>query len=332
MHICTLAFCKAAFATLLLALTALPHTGTSWAQERWPSKAITIVVPYSAGGSTDIFTRLTAQALSQKLGQPVVIDNRPGAGGNIGAQAVARAPADGYTLLMGTVGTHAINAAIYPKMPFDHVADFAPIGRVAAVPNVLLLSPGLPVGSVAELMAYGKAEPERLTFASSGNGSSVHLAGELFKSMTGTPMRHVPYKGSAPALTDLIAGQTSIMFDNMPSALPFIQSGKLRALAVTTLERAPQLPELPTLHESVLPGFDAYSWFGLFAPANTPAAIVQNLNQALAQAIKEPELRARIIAQGGEPVSESPQEFAAFIAEQTQKWAQVVQDSGARID
>ncbi|MDB5878126.1 MAG: Twin-arginine translocation pathway signal, partial [Variovorax sp.] len=258
-----------AAAATAAALGATPFC-SAFAQDAWPTKPITIIVPFSAGGTTDIVARFAGQALSQELGQPVIIDNRPGAGGNIGAQAVARAPADGYTLVMGTVGTHAINPSLYKKMPYDHIKDFAPISRVTAVPNVLIANPSQPYKTVKELIAYGKANPDKLTFASSGSGTSIHLAGELFKSMTGITMQHIPYKGSSPALTDLMAGQTNVMFDNLPSAIQFIKAGKLRPIAVTTIKRAPQFPDLPTIDEAGVPGFDASSWFGLLAPANTP--------------------------------------------------------------
>jgi tripartite-type tricarboxylate transporter receptor subunit TctC len=262
----------------------------------------------------------------------VVIDNRPGAGGNIGAQSVARAPADGYTLVMGTVGTHAINPALYKKMPYDHLKDFAPISRVASVPNVLIANPSQPYKTVAELIAYAKANPDKLTFASSGSGTSIHLAGELFKSMTGVTMQHIPYKGSAPALTDLMAGQTNIMFDNLPSAIQFIKAGKLRAIAVTTIKRAPQFPDLPTIDEAGVAGFDASSWFGLLAPANTPPAVIKRIDDALIKVMATTDLRKKIVEQGGEPVGETPDKFAAFIRAETTKWAKVVKDSGASVD
>ena len=313
------------------ALGAAPFC-TAFAQDAWPTRAITIVVPFSAGGTTDIVARLAGQALSQELGQPVVIDNRPGAGGNIGAQAVARAAADGYTLVMGTVGTHAINPALYKKMPYDHIKDFAPISRVTAVPNVLIANPSQPYKTVKELIAYGKANPDKLTFASSGSGTSIHLAGELFKSMTGITMQHIPYKGSSPALTDLMAGQTNVMFDNLPSAIQFIKAGKLRAIAVTTIKRAPQFPDLPTIDEAGVPGFDAASWFGLLAPANTPPAVIKRIDDALIKVMATTDLKKKIIDQGGEPIAETPDKFAAFIQTETVKWAKVVKESGASVD
>jgi tripartite-type tricarboxylate transporter receptor subunit TctC len=318
----------AAAAILGTALSGAPAS----AQDKWPSKPITLVVPFPAGGTTDIVARLTGQALSHELGQQVVVDNRPGAGGNIGAQIVARAQANGYTLLMGTVGTHAINAALYKKMPFDHIKDFVPISRAAAVPNVLVTNPARPFKTVQEVIAYGKANPGKLSFASSGNGTSIHLAGELFKSMTGVEMQHVPYKGSAPALTDLMAGQTDIMFDNLPSAMQFIKAGKLRAIAVTTPTRAPELPDLPTIAEAGIPGFDASSWFGLFAPAGTPPEIVKRINDALHKVMATTDLKKSIMEQGGEPIAETSEVFAKFIQAETEKWAKVVKESGAVIE
>ena len=320
-----------AAAATAAALGAAPFC-SAFAQDAWPTKPITIIVPFSAGGTTDIVARFAGQALSQELGQPVIIDNRPGAGGNIGAQAVARAPADGYTLVMGTVGTHAINPSLYKKMPYDHIKDFAPISRVTAVPNVLIANPSQPYKTVKELIAYGKANPDKLTFASSGSGTSIHLAGELFKSMTGITMQHIPYKGSSPALTDLMAGQTNVMFDNLPSAIQFIKAGKLRPIAVTTIKRAPQFPDLPTIDEAGVPGFDASSWFGLLAPANTPPAVIKRIDDALIKAMATTDLKKKIIEQGGEPIAETPDKFAAFIQTETVKWAKVVKESGASVD
>jgi tripartite-type tricarboxylate transporter receptor subunit TctC len=304
----------------------------TFAQGSWPVKPITVVVPFPAGGTTDIVARLAGQALSEELGRPVIVENRPGAGGNIGAQLVARAPADGYTLVMGTVGTHAINPALYKKMPYDHIKDFAPISRVAAVPNVLVVNPSKPYKTVKELIAYGKSHPGDLSFASSGNGTSIHLAAELFKSMTGVQMRHIPYKGSAPALTDLMGGQTDLMFDNLPSAIQFIRSGKLRAIAVTTLTRTSQLPDVPTIAETEIPGFDASSWFGLLAPAGTPPAVIKRIDEALIKVMETTDLKKKIIERGGEPVAETPEKFGAFIQAETSKWAKVVKESGATVD
>jgi tripartite-type tricarboxylate transporter receptor subunit TctC len=297
------------------------------AQSGWPNKAVRIVVPFAAGGTTDILARATAPELQRAFGQPFVVDNKPGAGGNSGATEVAKSAADGYTLLMGTVGTHAINPALYPKMPYEHQKDFAPVSLVAGVPNVVVMNPAAAqrygVTSVPELVKALKANPGRMNMASSGNGTSIHLSGELFKSMTGTFMVHIPYRGSGPALIDLIGGSMDIMFDNLPSALPHIKSGKLKALAVTSATRSPALPEVPTVAEAggaVLKGYEASSWFGLLAPAGTPADIVARVQAEVAK------------AQGAIPSGNTPAEFAAFIAAETRKWAQVVKASGAKVD
>ena len=302
------------------------------AAQTYPSKPIRIVVPFPAGGTTDVLARAVAQKLTESLGQAAVVDNRPGAGGNIGAELVAKAPPDGYTLLMGTVGTHAINPSLYPKMPYDHVKDFVPVILVAGVPNVLVINPSLPVNSVQELIAYAKANPGKLNFASSGNGTSIHLSGELFKTMAGVQMAHVPYKGSAPALQDLVGGQVQLMFDNLPSSLALIRAGKLKALAVTSLTRAAALPDVPTVAESGLPGFEASSWFGLLAPAATPQPVVVTLNTDVAKWLATPEAREKLLAQGANAAGGTPADFARHIAAETAKWQKVVKESGAKID
>jgi len=302
------------------------------AQAPYPSKPIRIVVPFPAGGTTDILARAVAQKLTETGGQPVVVDNRPGAGGNIGAELVAKSAPDGYTLLMGTVGTHAINPGLYAKMPYDHQRDFAPVILVAGVPNVLVVHPAVPVNSVQELIAYGKANPGRLNFASSGSGTSIHLSGELFKTMSGVQMTHIPYKGSAPALADLLGGQVQLMFDNLPSALPHIKAGKLRALAVTSAQRAPALPDVPTVAEAGLPGFEASSWFGLLAPAGTPKEIIAKLNAEVATWLATPAARDKLTAQGANAVGNSPDEFTQYIAAETVKWQKVVKESGAKVE
>ncbi len=302
------------------------------AAQAYPNKPITMIVPFSAGGTTDILARIVGQALTAELGQSVIIDNRAGAGGNIGGQLAARAPADGYTLFMGTVGTHAINEALYKKMPFDPIKDFAPLSRVANVPNLLVAHPSQPFKTVPEMIAYAKAHPGKINFGSSGSGSSIHLSGELFKSMAKVDMVHIPYKGSAPAVNDLLGNQIAIMFDNMPSAIQHVRAGKLRPIAVTTAKRSPELPDVPTIAESGVPGYDATSWFGLFAVAGTPAPIVTQLNKALVKVLNQPEVKAKIVAQGGEVVAETPEQFAAFIKAETAKWGKVVKESGASVD
>ncbi len=302
------------------------------AQAAYPTKPVTIVVPFAAGGTTDILARIIGQALTAELGQPVVVDNRAGAGGNIGGALAAKAAADGHTLFMGTVGTHAINAALYKKMPFDPVKDFAPLTRVANVPNLLVANPNQPFKTVKDLIAYAKANPGKVNFGSSGSGSSIHLSGELFKSMAKVDMVHVPYRGSAPAVTDLLGNQIGIMFDNMPSAIQHVRAGKLVPIAVTTAKRSPELPDVPTIAEAGVPGYEATSWFGMFAPAGTPAPVLAKLNGAIVKVLAEPEVKKKINEQGAETYSETPEQFAAFIKAESQKWGKVVKDSGATAD
>jgi len=325
--------------TAAAALCPLLAQAQAQAQAAWPSKPVRMVVPFAAGGTTDILARALAPELQRVFGQPFVIDNKPGAGGNNGAAEVAKAGGDGYTLLMGTVGTHAINPSLYPKMPYDAVKDFAPVTLVAGVPNVLVINPASAarynVNSVADLVKALKANPGRLNMASSGNGTSIHLAGELFKSMTSTFMLHLPYRGSGPALIDLIAGNVDLMFDNLPSAMPHIKSGRLKALAVTSSARSGALPEVPTVEEvggPLLKGYEASSWFGLLAPAGTPADVVSRVQQETAKALALPAMKERLLAQGAIPSGMAPAEFVQFIAAETAKWARVVKASGAKID
>lgn len=299
------------------------------AAEAFPNKPITLVVPFVAGGTTDILARIVGQSLGEELGQPVIIDNRAGAGGNIGGQFAARAPADGYTLFMGTVGTHAINEWLYKKMPFNPTKDFAPLTRVANVPNLLVANPAQPFKNVKELISYAQAHPGQVNFGSSGSGSSIHLSGELFKMMAKVDMIHIPYKGSAPAVTDLLGNQIAIMFDNMPSAIQHVRSGKLRPLAVTTAKRSPELPDVPTVAEAGVQGYEATSWFGLFAPTKTPAEVQAKLHAAIIKVLQKPDVIKKIGDQGGEVVTESQAEFAKFIAAENNKWKQVVKTSGA---
>ncbi|MEO8133935.1 MAG: tripartite tricarboxylate transporter substrate binding protein [Betaproteobacteria bacterium] len=312
---------------LLLAVAAWPAGA-----QTYPTHPVRLVVPFPAGGTTDILARAIAQKLSDALGQQFVVDNRPGAGGNIGADIVAKSPPDGYTLLMGTVGTQSINVSLYAKMPYDAAKDFAPVVLVAGVPNVLVVNPAVPVKTVPELIALAKEKPGAINFASSGNGTSIHLSGELFKSLTGVQMAHVPYKGSSPALTDLIGGQVQIMFDNLPSALPHIKGGKLRAVAVTSTKRAPVLPDLPTIAESGVPGFEASSWFGILAPAGTPRDIVTRINAEANKALQSADMKDKLLAQGAEAVGNTPEYFGDYIRTETVKWAKVVKDSGAKVD
>ena len=308
-----------------------------WAQTAWPSKPVRIVVPFAAGGTTDILARALAPELSRVFGQPFIIENKPGAGGNVGADNVAKSAPDGYSLLMGTVGTHAINPALYPKMPYDHVKDFAPITLVAGVPNVLVMNPAKAeaygIKSVPDLIRYARANPGKLNMASSGDGTSIHLSCELFKTMTGTFMLHFPYRGSGPALLDLIGGNMDLMFDNLPSAMPQIKAGKLKALALTSAERSAAVPDLPTIAEAgPVKGFEASSWFGLLAPAGTPADIVARLQQETAKALGAPALKERLLSQGAIPSGMSPADFSKMISAETKKWAAVVKASGAKVD
>jgi len=324
-------------ALLAFALAALAPVGFAQGAAGWPNKPVRIVVPFAPGGTTDILARALAPELSKAFGQTFVIENKPGAGGNTGADLVAKSPPDGYTLLMGTVGTQSINPSLYPKMPYDAVKDFAPITLFAGVPNVLVINPAkaqaMKITDVKSLIAYAKANPGKLNMASSGNGTSIHLSGELFKSMTGTYMVHFPYRGSGPALLDLIGGTMDVMFDNLPSALPQIKAGKLTALAVTSGERSVALPDVPTIAEAgPVKGFEASSWFGLLAPAGTPPEIVNRLQQETAKALATPALKERLVSQGAIPSGNTPAQFTQFIAGEAKKWAQVVKTSGAKVD
>lgn len=301
------------------------------AQGNYPDKTVRIVVGFSAGGTTDVVARILAKELTEELGQSFVVENKPGAGSNIGVESVVRAPADGYTLLMMAV-TSAINQSLYPKLRFDITKDLTPIALAAKVPNVLVVNPGVPVNTVQELIDYGKKNPGKLNFASSGSGTSIHMAGELFKLETKLDVSHIPYKGSSPAVTDLIGGQVQYMFDNMPSAWPHVQSGKLRALAVTTPTRSPAAPDVPTMQESGFKGFDVSSWFGLMAPAGTPAPIIDKLNAAVLKALAKPDVQKKMQDLGAEPQKTTPAEFGAFIKKEVDTWAPVVKASGAKVD
>jgi tripartite-type tricarboxylate transporter receptor subunit TctC len=306
--------------------------GAAVAQASYPAKAIRYIVPFPAGGPLDIVARAIGQELTKSWGQPVIVDNRPGAGGNIGADIVAKAPPDGYTILMGAVSTHAINVTLYSKLPYDPIKDFAPVTLITSVPNVLVVHPSLPVRNVKDLIALAKARPGQLNFASGSTGSAGHLAGELFDSMAGVQMTHIPYKGAAPAVIDLIAGHVSLMFDNLSSALPNIKAARVRAIAVTTLKRSPLLPDLPTISESGLRGFDVSTWFGIFAPAGTPPDIVAKLNSEIVRMLHTGDMRERLALLGAEPIGNKPDEFAAFIKTEIPKYAKVIKASGAKAD
>jgi tripartite-type tricarboxylate transporter receptor subunit TctC len=318
---------RLAGALLLCALTAT--TATSALAQGFPNKPIRMVVTFPAGGAPDILSRLFAD--KAQLGQPVVVDNVPGAGGNIGADRVAKAAPDGHTLVMGTVGTHSINGALYSKMPYDMVKDFTPVAHVASAPNLLVVNNDLPVKTVAELIAYLKANPNKLSFGSPGIGSSVHVSGELFKSLTGTTMQHVPYKGRQFAIPDLVGGQIQLMFDNMPSALPMAKEGKIRAVAQTTAKRSAAAPDVPTVAETV-PGFEATTWFAVFAPAGTPKDVVAKINAEMQRVFKLPDVVEKMKSLGLEPWISTPEELAKYQATEMVKWAKVVKDSGAKAD
>lgn len=321
----------AAFAALLCAF------GGAAAQTAWPTKPVKIIVPFAPGGTTDILARAVAPELSKAFNQQFVVENRAGAGGNVGAEAVAKSAADGYTILMGTVGTHGINRALYPKLPYDPFKDFTPITLVAAVPNVMVVNSdkakALNINSVNDFIKAAKARPGQFNMASSGNGTSIHLSGELFKSQTGIFMAHIPYRGSGPALLDLMGGSMDVMFDNLPSALPLIKSGKLKALAVTSAQRSGAVPDLPTIEEAAgLKGFEASSWFGLVAPAGTPADIVNRIQQEVSKSLNTPAIKEKMLAQGAIPSGNTPAQFADLIESEHKKWALVVKASGAKVD
>jgi tripartite-type tricarboxylate transporter receptor subunit TctC len=309
-----------------VALVLLAFTSPSQAQDNYPSRPLRIVVPFAPGGSTDLFARLVGERLSAALGQPVLIENRAGAGGNIGADAVAKATPDGYTVLMATTGVMAINNALYKNMTYDAARDFEPVVFVASIANVLAVPADLPARSVAELVALAKARPGQLTFASSGAGSSTHLSAELFKSLAQVDVVHVPFKGSGQALTDVIAGRVSMIFDNMPSALPHIKGGRLRALGVTGLTRSSALPEVPTIAEAGVAGYDSLSWSGLAVPAGTPKQAIDRLNREAASILAMPAMRAKLAEQGGEAIGGTPARFAAHIGLEREKWSRLIRE------
>jgi tripartite-type tricarboxylate transporter receptor subunit TctC len=301
-------------------------------QAAYPAKPVRFIVPFPPGGGTDILSRALAQKMSEALGQPFVIDNRPGAGGNIGADLAAKSAPDGYTLVMGQTSNLAVNPTLYSKLPFDPIKDFAPVTLVIEAPLIVLVAQTSPIKSVRDLIAEAKAKPGGINFASPGNGTVGHLVGEMFKRQAGIDMVHVPYKGAAPALTDLLGGRVTVYFASGPVAMGQIKGGKIRAIAVTSRIRSPLLPEVPTVAESGLPGFDASSWYGVLAPAGTPKDIVAKLNAVAVKAMREPELRKQMSGEGGEPIGDTPEHFSAFITSETAKWAKVVKESGARLD
>jgi tripartite-type tricarboxylate transporter receptor subunit TctC len=315
----------------LLAVVVFGLSTSAFAQT-WPAKPIKWIVPFAPGGTTDILARTIGEKLTVALGQPVIIENKPGAGGGVGADFTAKAPPDGYTIMGGTISTHAINASLYKSLPYDPVKDFVPITLIARVPNMLVINPDIPAKNVAELITLLKANPGKYSFASSGNGTSQHLSGELFKSIAGVDMQHIPYKGSPPALQDVVGGQVAMTFDNITTAWPLAKGGKLRALAVTTAKRSAVAPDVPTLSESGLAGYEVGSWQGVFAPAGTPPAVVKRLNAEIVKIINMPDVKEKLIGLGAEPVGNTSEEFAALVQTEVAKWAEVVKQSGAKVD
>lgn len=328
-----LLFPKLLLACALLALTANASAQTSSIKSSvWPKQAIRIVVTFPAGGAPDILARILAESWQNSLSVPVLVENRPGIGGIIGADVVAKSSPDGYTLLIGTVGIHAINGALYNKMPFDPIADFTPISFLASTPNVLVVNKQLGVTTLRELIALAKSKPNQLTFGSSGIGTSLHMSGELFNEMAGVQMRHIPYKGRAQSLPDLLGGRISMLFDNLSSALPLIQQQEIIALGITTLKRSLAAPEIPTLAEQGLPNFEAVSWFSLMAPAGLPIEIQHQLNRMTMEALTKPEVRQKLLMSGLEPNPGSPRELSKLIQEESSKWSKLIKKAGIAID
>jgi len=321
------ALARVALGVAVLAAGAMPA-----AAQPYPAKPIRIIVPFPAGGIADIYARLIGAHLTQVWGQPVVVENRTGAGGNIGAEAVAKSPPDGYTLGIGSIGTHAVNVSLFARLPYDPVRDFAPIALVLEAEGLLVVYPSVPVQSVPELIAYARAKPGTLSFASAGMGTASHLAGELFKTMAKVDMVHVPYKGNVPAITDLLAGQTSLIFATMPTVLPHAKAGKLRPLATIGKVRSKAAPELPTVAEAALPGFEVDNWVGLFAPAGTPPETVRRLNGEVLRVMQSPEIEPRLVTEGARFTPMTPEQFGEFVKAEIAKWAPVVKASGARVD
>jgi len=315
---------KRKFLSLLLAAAALPVV-PALAQPAYPVKPVRLIVPFPAGGATDILARALSQELGRKLGQPVVVDDRPGAGGTIGAQAAAQAPADGYTLLLSTSSTHSIGPAINPRLPYDPRADFTPIVHVASSPQIILVPPSSPARTLAEFIDYARRNPGRLNYASSGNGTISHLSTENFKAMTGTYMVHIPYRGTGLSIADLASGKVDVLFDSLVSGLPHVRDGKLRALAVTSPKRSALAPELPAVAEA-LPGFESVTWFGIFGPRGLPPEIVSRVNQAVNAALAEPELKERFARLGAEVAGGTPAQFAAVVRAEAAKWKQVISE------
>jgi tripartite-type tricarboxylate transporter receptor subunit TctC len=317
-------------ATALLAGALALGAGFAHAQQ-WPSKPIRYIVPFPPAGATDITARIVAEKLGPALGQPVIVENRPGAAGNLGTELVAKSAPDGYTILQVTVA-QSISETLYPKLGYSLLRDLQPVAWVARVPNVMVVHPSVPARTVKEFIDYAKANPGKINFASSGSGTSIHMSGEMFKMLTGVDIVHIPYKGSGPAISDLLGGQVSVMFDNLPPSMPHIKSGKLRALAITTTTRYPGLPDLPTMVEAGVPGYDSAAWFGIMAPTGTPGEIVSRINAEVNKILALPDVRARFDQQGAIPAPGTPAEFGAFIQNEITKWGRVVKASGAKVE
>ena len=313
-------------------LTAILCVAAWGAVAEFPDKQVKIIVPYPPAGTTDILARLIAQRLTERLKQPFVVENRPGAGGAIGSVAVAKSPADGYTLVMATVNSHGINSALFKNLPYDAIRDFAPITIVGSTPNVLAVNPAVPAKNLAELLALARAKPGGLNFGSTSPGGSPHMSGELLKSMAQVDITHIPYKGAGPMLIDLIGGQVQMGFDNLPSSIGHIRSGKIRAIAITTLKRFPGAPEIPTMNESGLPGYEVSAWFGLLAPAGTPRAVVDSLYTNIAAILKQPEVGKQLLDLGAEPGGNTPEAYARQIAADVEKWKKVVAATGVKAE
>ena len=320
---------KALFA-LLLALPAL--TAPSAMAQQYPSKPIVLVVPFAPGGTSELISRLVAQKLTERLGQQVVVENRPGAAGNIAMEQVARAAPDGYTLILGHIGTLAVNPAMFPKLPYDAIKDFAPVSLIAAVPNIVAVNPAVPAKTLKEFLDLARAKPGSINYGSAGNGSAGHLAMEYLKRIAKADMVHVPYKGTGPMLTDLLAGQTQATFTGSSPLIPHIKSGKLRALAVGSAMRIPSLPEVPTVAESGFAGFETSQWYGIIAPAKTPPAIIQKLSVEIAQVMKQPDVIARLSGDGTVMIGSTPNEFAAYISKEMKRWGEVVHDANIKAE
>jgi tripartite-type tricarboxylate transporter receptor subunit TctC len=319
-------------ATLLAAVAATVVFAAPAVAQTYPQKPVRLIVPFPAGGIADVFGRIIGAKLSEAWGQPVLVENRAGAGGNIGADLVAKSPADGYTLLMGSIGTQAVNVSLFRNMPYDSAKDFTPVALVLEAESLLALHPSVPAATPAELIAYARAQPGKLSYGSAGVGTASHLAGELFKSMARVDIAHIPYKGNVPAITDLLAGQTQMVFATMPTVLPHVKAGKLKGIAVLGRNRSAAAPDVPTLSESGLKGFEVNNWIGIFGPAGMPPAVTAKLNAAVLEVMRSPEVRQRMLAEGARFTATTPEQFAAFVSAETAKWGKLIREVGIRAD